>query len=132
MKDSFYKELEGVFDKFPKYHMNILLEDFNAKVGREDIFKPTTWNENLHKISNDKGVRTVKFATSKNLSEVQCSEVVSFINLLGHLLMERLNQIHYNLIDRRRHSSTLDVWFFRAADCDTDPYLVMAKSERGW
>jgi hypothetical protein len=32
---SFYKELEHVFDKFPKYHMNILLGDFNAKVGRE-------------------------------------------------------------------------------------------------
>jgi hypothetical protein len=40
VKDSFYEELECVFDKFPKYHMNILLEDFSAKVGREDIFKP--------------------------------------------------------------------------------------------
>jgi hypothetical protein len=35
MKDSFYEELEGVFDKFPKYHMKILLGDFIAKVGRE-------------------------------------------------------------------------------------------------
>jgi hypothetical protein len=25
VKDSFYKELERVFDKFPKYHMKILL-----------------------------------------------------------------------------------------------------------
>jgi hypothetical protein len=33
-----------VFDKFPKYHMKILLGDFNAKVGREDIFKPTIGN----------------------------------------------------------------------------------------
>jgi hypothetical protein len=44
MKDSFYEELECVFDKFPKYHMKILLGDFNAKVGREDIFKLTIWN----------------------------------------------------------------------------------------
>jgi hypothetical protein len=29
VKDSFYEELERVFDKFPKYHMNILLRDFN-------------------------------------------------------------------------------------------------------
>jgi hypothetical protein len=36
MKDSFYEELEWVFNKVPKYHMNILL-DFNAKVGREHI-----------------------------------------------------------------------------------------------
>jgi hypothetical protein len=41
MKDSFYEELERVFDKFPKYHIYILLGDFNAKVIREDIFKST-------------------------------------------------------------------------------------------
>jgi hypothetical protein len=35
IKDSFYKELEEVFDQFPRYHMKILLGDFNAKVGRE-------------------------------------------------------------------------------------------------
>jgi hypothetical protein len=29
------------FDKFPKYHKKILLRDFNAKIGKEDIFKPT-------------------------------------------------------------------------------------------
>jgi exonuclease III len=48
MNDSFYEELERVFDKFPKYHMKILLGDFNVKVGREDIFKPTIGNESLH------------------------------------------------------------------------------------
>ena len=37
-KDSFYAELEQVFDHLPKYHMKILLGDFNAKVGRENIF----------------------------------------------------------------------------------------------
>jgi hypothetical protein len=47
--------------------MKILLGDFNAKVGREDIFKPTIWNESLHETSNDNGVRVVNFATSKNL-----------------------------------------------------------------
>jgi hypothetical protein len=31
------------------------------------------------------------------------------------------------LIDRRRHSSILDVRSFRAVDCNTDHYLVVAK-----
>jgi exonuclease III len=43
IKDSFNEELEQVFDQFSMYHMNILLGDFNAKVGREDIFKPNNW-----------------------------------------------------------------------------------------
>jgi hypothetical protein len=66
-KNSSYEELERVFDQFPKCHMKILLGDFNAKVGREDIFKPTIGNENLHETSNDNGGRVVNFATSKNL-----------------------------------------------------------------
>jgi hypothetical protein len=41
LKESFYEEVEHLFDKVPKYHMKILLGDFNAKVGGEDIFKPT-------------------------------------------------------------------------------------------
>jgi hypothetical protein len=57
LKDSFYEELERVVDKFPKYHINILLGDLNAKVGREDISKPTIGKKSLHEISNDNGVR---------------------------------------------------------------------------
>jgi hypothetical protein len=84
MNDGFYKELECVFDKFPKYHMNILLGDFSTKAGREDIFIPTIGNKSLHEI----GVSVVNFSTSKNLSEVQCSHIVTFINLFGHLPMD--------------------------------------------
>ena len=42
-----------VFDHFPKYHMKILQGDFNAKVGRENIFNPTIGQESLHKDRND-------------------------------------------------------------------------------
>jgi hypothetical protein len=34
---NFYKKLEHVSVQFPKYHIKILLGDFNAKKGREDI-----------------------------------------------------------------------------------------------
>jgi hypothetical protein len=66
-KNNIYEELEDVFDQFPKYHMENVLRDFNAKVGREDIFKPTIRNERLHETSNDNAVRVVNFATSRNL-----------------------------------------------------------------
>ena len=47
--------------------MKILLGDFIAKVGRENIFKPTIGNESLLQDSNGNGVRVVNFATSKKV-----------------------------------------------------------------
>ena len=44
-KNHFYKELEQVFDHFPKYNMTIIFGDLNAKVGKENIFKLTTGNK---------------------------------------------------------------------------------------
>jgi hypothetical protein len=43
-----HKELERVFDKFPKYHVKILLGDFNAKVGKED-FLNRQWGMKVYK-----------------------------------------------------------------------------------
>jgi hypothetical protein len=68
VKDSFYEGLKHVFDKFPKYHTKMLLGDFDAKVGREDIVKLTIGNESLHEIANDNGVRVVNFVTLKLLN----------------------------------------------------------------
>jgi hypothetical protein len=53
VKDSFYEELERMFDKSPKCHMKILLGYFNAEVGKEELFKRKIWNKSLHEISND-------------------------------------------------------------------------------
>jgi endonuclease/exonuclease/phosphatase family metal-dependent hydrolase len=109
--------------------MNISLGDFNAKVGREAIIKSSIGNESLHEISNDNGVRVANFSTSKNLTVKS--------TMFSHRNIHKVtwtspdgrthNQIDHILIDRRRHSSILDVRSFRAADYDTDHYLVVAK-----
>jgi hypothetical protein len=52
---------------FTKYPVKILVGDFSAKIGREDIFNPTIGKGSLYEISNDNGVR-VKVATSKHLT----------------------------------------------------------------
>jgi hypothetical protein len=105
-----------------------MLGDFNAKVGREDIFKPTIGNESLHEISNDNGVRLVHFATSKNLRVK--STMFPHHNIHKYTWTspdgKTHNQTDHILVDRRRHSNVLDVRSFRAADCDTDHYLVVA------
>jgi hypothetical protein len=43
----------------------MLLGNFDVKVGKEDLLKPTIGNKSLHEISNDNGVRIVKFVTLK-------------------------------------------------------------------
>jgi hypothetical protein len=85
--------------------MKILLRNFNAKVGREDIFKPTIGNDSSHEIGNGNGVRVVNFVTYKNL--------VVKGTIFPHRSIHKYtwtspdgkthNQIDHILIDRRRH-----------------------------
>jgi endonuclease/exonuclease/phosphatase family metal-dependent hydrolase len=104
IKDSFYEELEQVFDQFPRYHMKILLGDFNAKVGREDIFKPIISNQSLHEASNDSSVRAVNFATSKNLI---IKSTFPHRDIHKHTWTSpdgvTHNQIDHVMIDKRQH-----------------------------
>jgi hypothetical protein len=82
-KDSFYEELEQVFDHFPQYHIKIMLGDFNAKLGGADIFKPKIGNESLREGSNDNGVRVVNFASSPH-----CCTVNSNVSAWCYALLE--------------------------------------------
>jgi hypothetical protein len=111
VKDSFYEELERLFDKFPKYHIKILLVDFNAKVGRDEIFKPIIGNERLYEISNENGVRLVNFATSKDLRVK--STTFPHCNIHKYTWTspdgKTHGQIDHILVDDRRHSSVLYV-----------------------
>jgi hypothetical protein len=109
--------------------MKIVLGDFNVKVGKENIFKPTIGNYSLHEISNDNGVRLVNFATSWNLRVK--STIFPHHNIQKDTWMspdgKTDNQIDHILVDRRRHSNVLDVRSLRAADCDSDHHPVVAK-----
>jgi exonuclease III len=122
VKCSFCEELGRVFDQFSRYGMKILMGDFNTKVGREDIFKPTIGNESLHEISNGNGVRVVNLATSKKLVVKSTMFPQRRIHKYTWTSPEgnRYNQIDHVLIDKRRHSSLLDVRPFTGANCDTD------------
>ena len=132
-KNSFCEELEQVFCHCTKNNKNILLGGFNAKLGREEIFKPTIWNESLHQDSNDNGVRIVNFGTSKNLALKNM--ILSHRNLHKYSRTSPDGKNHeqndHILIDRRGHSGIPDVRSFCLADCDIDQNLVVAKlSER--
>jgi hypothetical protein len=60
--------------------------DFNAKMGREDIFKSIIDNESLREASNNSRIREENFATLKNLivkSKIfPCHDIHKHIGLL--------------------------------------------------
>ena len=109
--------------------MKIILGDYNTKVGKENIFKPTIGNESLHQDTNANGVRILTFATSKYL--VVKSTIFPHRNIQRYTWTspdgKTHNQIGHILTDRRWHSNVLDVRSFRGADIDTEHYLVVAE-----
>jgi len=46
VKEEFYNFLEQNINQIANSDIKIILVDFNVKVGKEDIYKPTTGNEN--------------------------------------------------------------------------------------
>jgi hypothetical protein len=95
--------------------MKILLGDSNAKVGRENIFKPTIGNESIPRDSNDNDIGVVNFASSKNL--VVKSMMFAHPNSRKYTWTsfdgKTHNHIDHILIDRRWHSNILNVQSFR-------------------
>jgi len=111
---SFYEELEHAILSFFKVPYENSIAGINTKVLRENIFKPTICNESLRKDGNDNGVRIVNFNPPKNLLVKDM--------MFPHRNIHRYNwtspdgkthnKIDHILIDRRWHSSILDVRSF--------------------
>jgi hypothetical protein len=118
VKDSLYEELQRIFDI-----------RFQVQSSQKDIFKPTIENANLHEISNDNEVRVVNFATFENLIVKR----TMFPHPNNHKYAwaspdgENHNQIDVILIGEDI-KVYLDVRSFKAADCDSDHYLVVVKT----
>jgi exonuclease III len=116
IKDGFYKELELYLTNSLKPHEN-LLGDFNVEVSREDTFKPKLGMRVYKKL-----IMIMELATSKNL--IVKSRMFPYCNIYKFTWTSHdgkpHNQIDHILIDRRRHSSILDVQSFGTANCDTD------------
>ena len=87
---------------FLKFHLKILLGDFNAKLEGEAVLKSTVRNVNLLQDSIDNGFRLVNLGTSNNL--VIKSTMSPHVNTHKYTWTssddKTHNQIDHILIDR--------------------------------
>jgi hypothetical protein len=54
-KDDFYEDLERIYMKVPKHDIKVVMEDFNAKVGKESGLPPNVGKHSLHEEMNSNG-----------------------------------------------------------------------------
>jgi hypothetical protein len=108
--------------------MRILLGDFNEKTGKWTFSTQELGMTVYIRIVRNNNVRIAKFATSKYLTIT--STMFPYRNIHKYTWTypngKTNNQSDHILIDRRWHSSILDVRYFRRADCHTDHRLVVA------
>ena len=63
IKEEFYN-VNAKYKSIARSDIKIILRDFNAKVGKESIYKPTIGNESLHNENNNNGINTNQFVIS--------------------------------------------------------------------
>ncbi|XP_070137980.1 uncharacterized protein [Drosophila bipectinata] len=105
----------------------ILLGDFNAKVGQEDIFGATVGRFSLHETTSSNGLILIGFAAAHNM--VVRSTGFRHLDIHKASWLSRLTryQIDHVVIDARHASNILDVRSCRGPNIDSDHYLVAAK-----
>ena len=128
-KDNFYDQLQSVMDKLPTKDVNIVMGDFNAKVGADNTnYEDIMGKHGLGEI-NENGERFQAFCAFNNL--------VIGGTVFPHKRIHKAtwvspdgvteNQIDHLCISRKFRRSLEDVRVLRGADVASDHHLVFGK-----
>ncbi|XP_046663006.1 craniofacial development protein 2-like [Homalodisca vitripennis] len=118
-KDNFYGLLDELVGRLPSFDMKIILGDANAKVGREEVWRPAIGKESLHQESNDNGTRLASFAIANEYKIVSTMFPRKDIHKYTWTSPggTTKNQIDHVITDQRHKSSITDVRSIRGAEC---------------
>lgn len=115
--------LDNTLYEIPRGCIQIILDDFNTTIGREECFKPIIEG---HELSNYNGCRLKDLAKGKNIWVK--STMFSHKKLHKGTWSSRdgrhVNQIDHGLVNERFNNSILDVRTVRGTDGDSDHFLV--------
>jgi len=128
-KDDYYEALATAYDELPAHDIKIVVGDFNAKVGKEEVFRPTIGRYSLHDNTNENGQRMIFFAAERNL----VVKSTFYKHKSRHLATWKhpndnlpANQIDHLLISGRHLTDVIDVKTCWKANVDSDHYLVVS------
>ena len=65
-KEQFYNNLQYLLDRTPKSDTIIVLDDVNAQLGKEWLYKEVTGHHTLHEETNRNGELLCEFAYANN------------------------------------------------------------------
>jgi len=122
IKEEFYKLLEQNISQIARSDIKITLGDFNAKVGKEIIYKSSIGNEGLHNETNNNGIKMIQFAISQGLNVRSTTFPHKDIHkeTLYSADGRTVNQIDHVLISNRFRSAITDIRALREPDIGSD------------
>ena len=91
VKEEFYNLLEQNINQIANSDIKVMLGDFNAKVGKERLYKPTIDNENLHNETSNNRIRMIQFAISKCFN-VRSTIIPHKISTKRHSIQQTVGQ----------------------------------------
>lgn len=98
-KEAFYKEIERWYNTIPNYDVEVVIRDYNAKIGKEEKYKPTIGSHSKHTKLNENGRKLNEFALEKELRAAKTyfkkihkgtwiSPDKKTVNQIDHILIE--------------------------------------------
>ena len=128
IKEDFYNLLEQRINQIANLDIKIILGDFNAKTGKENIYKPTT-GESLHNETNNTGIKMIQYAVSKGLNVRSTTFPHKDIHKETRYSAygTTANQTDHVLISNRFRSAITDIRALRGPDIGSDHNLLKIK-----
>jgi exonuclease III len=127
--DEFYETLQSVYEELPKHDAIVTLGDFNAKLGKEQIYRETIGRHSLHETTSNNGLRLIQYATTNSLKILSTWYPKKDIHKGTWKIpgTEDTNQIDHILMSKRWATDIENIRTYRGANSDSDHFLVGAR-----
>lgn len=117
------------YESVPRYDLKIVLGDFNAQIGKEEIYRPTIGKYSKHSRSNENGKILIDFARRRNM-KIKSTYFEHKDIYKGTWIspdQSYTNQIDHALIENKGERCITNVRSYRGPDADSDHFMVGVK-----